>query len=386
MNPGNYRDAEAHEAAVWDAGGPSANHNYSFSGIGEKGQLLVAVHGHDPAERDAADAYELQADQRRRPYCFVRKLRGRAVKPFLWDPTGPQPSLISIEEFASQYAAADFAESSGINCDTSVTLHWSLLGCTSPKETKTAFRSFQKCLDDWLSQRELPPAYFYVHEAGPDGALHTHMQVHVPLDRPYWPNYGPAFREWVQRTWVSNRMKGAVPHAVCVSRHNRHSSYRHWIGFHYQMKGFDWSAIVVTWQNSPARQAMRLGDLIAFPWRNPGLVLGMKRVGCSHALGLAARQVGVPPGHLVKAKSAKERGPSFDPETGEVDFAAMIERHAHRPHQPTWGPFQSMYEAGWRDVRELYDRQFVERVTRLPYDAGTMQPDFGPGLQPMELL
>lgn len=200
VNPENYRDAEAHEAAVWDAGGPSANHNYCFSGIGEKGQLLVAVHGHDPAECDVADAYELQAEQRRRPYCCVRKLQGRAVKPFLWDPMGPQPSLISIEEFASQYAAADFAESSGINCDTSVTLHWSLLDCTSLQETKTAFLSFQKCLDDWLSQRDLPPAYFYVHEAGPDGALHTHMQVHVPLDRPDWPNYGPAFREWVQRT------------------------------------------------------------------------------------------------------------------------------------------------------------------------------------------
>ncbi|WP_147899262.1 hypothetical protein [Methylobacterium sp. WL7] len=386
MNPRNYLDAEAHEAAIWDAGGPSTNHNYSFSGIGERGQLLVAVHGHDPAERDAADAYELQAEQRRRPECFVRKLPGRAVKPFLWDPTGPRPSVITIDEFASQYAAADFAERFGLLCDTSVTLHWGLLGCSNQAEARKLFRSFQKCLDDWLAERDLTPAYFYVHEAGQDGALHTHMQVHVPLDRPDQPNYGPTFREWAQRKWVRNRVDTADPRAVHVGGHNKHSRFRHWIGFHYQMKGYDHEAIVVHSLNRGGRDAIMLGDLIAFPWRNPGVVSGMKRVGWSQALGPVARKVGAPGCRKAKVQPTPEPKLANNTPNDGFDIAAMLQQMPQWFPRPVGDPFQSMYEAGCRDVRDLYDRGFAERVTRLPYDAGAMPVDVGPGLQPMEIL
>lgn len=48
------------------------------------------------------------------------------------------------------------------------------------------------------------------------------------------------------------------------------------------------------------RQAIMLGELIAFPWRNPGLVTGLKRFGCSQSLGPAARKTGVPMGHKMK--------------------------------------------------------------------------------------
>lgn len=366
VNPSDFIDSAGTDAAVRHAGGPSPRLSYSFGGSSYDSQLLAAVYGRDPRERAIADIYELNDAQKRRPHCFVKKLRGRAVKPFLLDPYEPKPSLISVEEFASQYDAAQFAASCGLFCDVSVTIHWGLLGCHDAKAVKPGFRAFQMCLDNWLKNRGLERAYFYAHESGPDAGLHTHLQVHVPADAPDEPSCRKDFREWAQRIWVQNRMKVHVPKAVKVSYGRKACLMRHWIGFHYQMKGYDPEACVVTRQNSEDGQAVMLGDLVAFPWRNPGSVPLLKRVGCSELLGEASRQSGRPGGHDVA--TSQSAGPR---KTISIDIGGMMctASLAHVPAaqwRPEDEPFQSAFNAGWRDVWKLYGEKFAAHVTRLP--------------------
>ena len=359
VNPDDFIDRASHDAAVLHAGGPSPNHKYSFTGDSYESQVLAVAYGSDPDELAEADIKEQNNQQRRRPLCFVKKLPGRAVKPFFVDQIGPKPSFISVEDFASHYAAAEFAAEHNLLCDVSVTIQWGLLGCHDTKTVKAGFRAFQMCLDTWMKGNHIPRAYFYVHEAGADGSLHTHLQVHIPADAEGKPRYRKDFREWAQRTWVWNRLKSHVPKAVVVSGGVKSSLMRHWIGFHYQMKGYDQRACVVRRRNSDDGQATMLSDLIAFNWRNPGIVPLKKRIGHSELLGATSRRSGIPGGQDALKLSAAD-----DQEARTIyigDTKCVLPASEWRPENE---PFQSSFEAGRLDVWKLYGSEFAAYVTR----------------------
>ncbi|MCF4124956.1 MULTISPECIES: hypothetical protein [Methylobacterium] len=359
VNPGDFIDRASHDAAVLHAGGPSPNHAYSFTGNSYESRLLAGVYGRSPEELYEADIKNINSQQERRPSCFVRKLRGRAVKPFYVDLVGPRPSLIGAQEFASHYAAAEFAVENNLLCDVSITIQWGLLGCHDTNAVKAGFRAFQMCLDAWLKDYEIPRAYFYVHEAGADGSLHTHLQVHIPADAEEQPTHRKNFREWAQRTWVQNRLRSYVPKAVAVSRGGKSSLMRHWMGFHYQMKGYDQDACIVRSRNSEDRQAVMLGDLIAFKWRNPGTVPLKKRIGHSELLGETSRRSGSPGGQKalkLAAESDQERRTIYI-----GDLKCILPPSNWNPENE---PFQSSFEAGRFDVWRLYGAEFAAYVTR----------------------
>lgn len=360
VNPDDFIDRASHDAAVLNAGGPSPNHAYSFTGNSYESQMLASVYGRDSVELAEADIKKLDNQQRRRPSCFVRKLPGRAVKPFFVDLIGPKPSVISAEEFVSHYAAAEFAAEHNLLCDVSVTIHWGLLGCHDAETVKAGFRAFQMCLDAWLRDNKIPRAYFYVHEAGADGSLHTHLQVHVPADAEGQPTHRKDFREWAQRTWVKNRVKSYMPKSVVVSRGGKSNLMRHWMGFHYQMKGYDQGACIVRKRNSEDGQAIMLSDLIAFNWRNPGTVPLKKRIGHSELLGETSRRSGSPGGQnslMLSAASDQER------RTIHIgDTQCVLPPAEWRPENE---PFQSSLEGGRCDIWKLYGTEFAAYVTRL---------------------
>jgi hypothetical protein len=121
------------------------------------------------------------------------------------------------------------------------------------------------------------------------------------------------------------------------------------------MKGYDRSAVVQSARNSPDRLEVLLGELIAWPWRDPGPVPLKQRVGASRSLGPDRRAIGVPGGfdYLLK-KRALPPFPDSVP---------------HTPHTIVTNPkpvFRSKYEDGIRDVRLLYPAAFYHRITRLP--------------------
>ena len=101
--------------------------------------------------------------------------------------------------------------------------------------------------------------------------------------------------------------------------------------------------VVQSAPHSPDGLAVYLGDLIAWPWRDPGPVPWRRRCGVSRSLGPDRRAVGVPVG--------------LDYLLGKSEFPVVA-----RPYPA----FRSWYEDGCRDVRQLYPAEFYDKITKLP--------------------
>jgi hypothetical protein len=101
--------------------------------------------------------------------------------------------------------------------------------------------------------------------------------------------------------------------------------------------------VVQSAPHSPDGLAVYLGDLIAWPWRDPGPVPWRRRCGVSRSLGPDRRAVGVPGG--------------LDYLLGKSEFPVVA-----RPYPA----FRSWYEDGCRDVRQLYPAEFYDKITKLP--------------------
>jgi len=117
------------------------------------------------------------------------------------------------------------------------------------------------------------------------------------------------------------------------------------------MKDYDRSAVVQSARNSPDGLEVLLGDLIAWPWRDPGPVALKQRVGASRSLRPDRRAIGVPGG--------------FDYLLGKRTLRLFPDSVPHTIVTKPRPPFRSKYEDGIRDVRLLYPAAFYHRITRL---------------------
>jgi hypothetical protein len=142
------------------------------------------------------------------------------------------------------------------------------------------------------------------------------------------------------------------------------SELGHWIVFSYLVKGFDRTAVLCSARNSPDGRDVRLGDIIAKSYRDPGPVTLTRRISVSNSLGPARRAIGVPTGlddRLPQEPDIDWSGFDFDrttPLTAE-------ERSKPFKWKPVHKPFRSTFEDGIYDVRRLYPLSFYEHVTRL---------------------
>lgn len=331
-----FSDADDHARAFRLGGGPRLRDlDLLATFSGEDGAIMRATYGRSAADFADAIDHELRQEQRSRPHVFVRKLNAsrRRVADRCRDDRGGSPRLISASEFASSHAAAEFAAAFGLTFEVSVTVNWMLCGIpvdAVPDETL----DFTRCARDRLARSQLPTAFMFVHENGPSG-LHTHFLFHIPV------SHRSPFREWATG-WADRRYGRKIPYALRVRSPLQERPQLHWRLFSYLMKGYDRDAVLVSARNTRDGMAIRLGDLIAWPWHDPGPI-PYERIGICHNLGPKQRRSGAP-----------------------REFA-----------QPTT-PFGSRFLEGMRDVRDLYAHDFYELVTGLPaVPAGPAEAEAG---------
>lgn len=295
------------------------------------------------------------------------------TNPFLPSPSPLASRGITESDFAVLYSAAEFAAAFELYFDTTVTLSWRLMGPEVEGNVPCYFGAFTKCLRDWLEVRTLPVAWVYAHECGRRIGLHTHLNLYVPgvppdsrpdLQKIYQPctapDYRGEFRAWA-RGWPERQVGRRTPNAIRVrGPRKKEAPWLHWVTTAYLMKGYDCRAVVQSARNAPDGRTVYLGDLIAWPWRDPGPVPLKRRVGASRSLGPDRRALGVPGGfdYLLEKKTFQ---------VSRDSVPVPIGAHA-RP------PFRSKYEDGIRDVRGLYPAPFYERVTRLVHPASLPEP------------
>lgn len=332
---------------------------YQRENLTEDGAAIMrAVWGRSYAEFSASVAYEEVLEQQRRPHVFVRKLHSRRT----YAPqsgTGPQTMsrTITENEFASVYAAADFAYQHGLWLDTHITLSWSRLGAGGEQCAQKHFLNFTKCVRDWLKHKHLPYFSIYGHEHGSAVGLHTHFLLHLPA--PKSPSvtarrYRSEFRRWAKH-WPERQGIEAAPGAMRITGPATETPWLHWPLIHYLLKGYDQHAVVIGARNAPDGRQVMLGDLIAYPWRDPGPVRMEQRVGSSKNLGPAQRALGVPGGLVTVPKPAR-----FELIPNSGVFCTLPQTTP-----PQYPAFRSAYEDGVRDVRRLYPIDFWQRVTRM---------------------
>jgi hypothetical protein len=274
----------------------------------------------------------------------------------------PKPSkpsrLISVEEWANMYAAAEFAAEHGLWFDTTVTITWGLLGADTDEKAQKMLTAFVNCLRNWLEKRKQHPVWIYSHEVGKTHGLHTHFAMYLQGAIPgcEGETLRKDFRQWV-RKWIKRQVGGNAPNAIRVRGPNKETPRLHWVTFSYLCKGYDPTAMVQSGRNSHDGDPVLLRDLNAAVWRDPGPVALKLRVNCSGTL------------------QAEQRAKGYPYESNWV--------HAVEQTDGTWitvpvprprPPFRSKFEDGFRDARILYPADFYERVTKLPAVNGPKTP------------
>ncbi|MGF3027058.1 hypothetical protein ACQVP2_30105 [Methylobacterium aquaticum] len=323
--------------------------------------------------------------QAQRPDTFVRKWASRR-----WVERSSQSSLllpststfITEKEFAEHYAAAEFAAWHGLYCETAVTFWWGALGASDGPSAQKIFSDFLKHLNDWLHERHLPTAYFFCHESSPRIGVHTHLAVYLSLSSCVRLPVRDEFRRWAME-WPQRNGYGRCPRAIRVTGPAKQTPWLHWHRFHYQVKGYDRLAVVRRARNSPSGTDLMLGDLIAWPWQDPGAVTMMPRLGSAMNLGPARRRVGIPKYCDELRNPPRPKRPVVP---REISLAEQLQEL--RPPKVPRPPFRSRYEDGWRDVRFLYPLDFITRVTNLSYvpEAPQQPPPQDDFMLKMELI
>lgn len=388
MNRASFADAEQWNRYIHEGGLVHENPTqYRPIGAGYYAELIRGYIGDRGYEHDRHLTWRAEREQRQRPHVFVEKWVGGTTKPKPWPvaagalglrnfrpvPPPPDSDLIGEAEFASIYAAAEFAAEFGLWLDTMVTLNWKLLGYAN-NEVQDGHLAFTKCMRDWLSRRGVPVAFVYSHENAAAYGVHTHVAVHVPNR---WTTLPEEFRRWV-RGWARHRMGQRVPGAVRVrgagqdkpgeTTKAKRAPWLHWLRVHYLLKSYDRSTVVQSARHSPGSQPVYLGELIAFPWRPSGPVPTRQRVGASRNLGPARRLIGVPEGFdNLLSKPVTIAQLEYNPFKVLRPVTATNPEVLREPvpPPPIRGPFRSAYEDGARDVRVLYPPDFTRVVHRL---------------------
>ena len=288
--------------------------------------------------------------------------------PFLAIKGGRRPPVshfLSEADVAQMYAAFAFAEAWGLTMDTTVTISWRLLGPEFEADVQKSLNRFLKAMRTWLAGYVGPitAVYVYVHEQGRVVGTHTHLALSLP-QLPWTRRW---FRRWL-RTWVRNVAGGPRPRAVRTDcRANSPQPWQHWRPFHYMAKGFDQTAIVLRSKDLRVAPDRFLGDLLAYPWADPGAPAVGKRFGVSDSIGPGARAFGVPDvGNLHECARSQLANPYVDP--------FRLDARKYHPALREWrpGPFRSKYDMGARDVRKLYPADFLAIM-----DQGWARPPLG---------
>lgn len=307
------------------------------------------VHGHaDPAQ------VALQ-------HIFVTKMRDRRNPPPRFAGSRPPSRDITFSEFTSCYSAARFAADFDVLLDVAVTLDFARLGVQSADRVQDALSRFTRCYSAWCKERLITPAWIGSIEVGADHGHHAHLALHVPgdlggLDQPFRRE----FRRWAKG--YTDRRGGWVPRAVRVHAGRKESLLTHWINFSYLMKGYDRKELISSGRFEPDRRALRLGDLIARNYRDPGPVASSQRISISNSIGPARRAFGVPTGrdHLLP------HGPNWAVFDSERYAPLSLQEELNTKWQvsvPT--PYRSPLEDGVLDVRRLYSPCFYKFVTKI---------------------
>lgn len=325
--------------------------------------------------------------QRHRPHIFVDKLRERTGAQVVLGKRYRPSRNLTVEEFASAYAAAEFAARFGLYLDTHVTLDFGRLGVEEPTEVQSALSGFTRCYAAWCKERSIPPAWIAAVEMGRDYSYHAHVALFVPGDAGAPRSFRREFRSWA-KSYAARRGEH-VPRAIRVRAGKEESLLTHWIIFHYLVKGYDRDAVICSDRNAPDGQKIRLGDLIARWYRDPGPVALNRRISISNSLGPARRAFGAPTG----LEFMLPQGPNWE---GGFDIfgtspLAAEGRTATPLTVPIRTPFRSTFEDGCFDVRRLYPQCFYEFVTKLPLhstepDALTQAPDQSDAYEPAWVL
>jgi len=126
----------------------------------------------------------------------------------------------------------------------------------------------------------------------------------------------------------------------------------------YLLKGYDSQAVVQSAANSPDGKPVMLGDLIPWPYADPGKVRTEQRFKVSHNLGPKQRALGRVREleHQLRIKVPVPINP-FRPR------APTLEEEA-KSYRVELQPFRSKFEDGIRDVRRLYPHGFYRIITR----------------------
>ena len=266
--------------------------------------------------------------------------------------SAPKSKLLTIENFAALYGAAEFSLLNGYPLSSHVVINWTALGVVDEAQLGAAFLTFTKCLRDFLTRRLVPPLWIYAHERGPKTGWHTHMATFLPVET---PALRTGCMEWL-RGWPIRHTGRRVPHAVRLRVPKDHDPKLHWLIFNYLTKGYDPAAIVQSGRHAPDGQNIMLGDLIAWPWRDPGVMNMRKRVGYSQCLGPAAQKAGLP------ARWTGMRTPQVMMKVFPDSFLSSL---------PLAAPaaFRSTFEDGCYDVRKLYGDAFAQWMSGAPSHA-----------------
>lgn len=311
---------------------------------------------------EPTDWFERQQSRRQalEPYKFVLKLTRRRGAGG-WRPT-PDAAHMGVQDFAAVHSAAEFAWYFGMSLDWLVTIDFARLGIDDPGLIRRELNRFLKGYCDWAAERGFPSGWIYAIEMAPDGSgCHAHIAVFVPGADEVDPGgeVRKSFRNWVSG-YTGRNFGRHVPRAVLARGGLKIAAHRHWRVVTYLVKGYDPAAVVQSERDSLDQTPVYLGDLIPWPYSNPGPVPLANRVRVSHSLGPKRRELGVPTGldHLLPHRP--------DWSTFRVD--GRYDLAPGGKYSPAWftmpKPFRSRYEDGHRDVRSLYPAEFYEMVTK----------------------
>lgn len=329
-------------------------------------------------------------DQESRPHLFVRKLRRRPGGLQTITPGNARAHDLTVEEFTSIHAAAEFAARSGMPLDMHTTLDFAKLGVFDPGEVKAALSRFVRCYSAWCSERHLPSGWISCIEMSKSLTYHAHVVLFVPGY--YGLQMGPPkdtlrleFRRWV-RGYAKRNYGVDDPSALRVRGGRTESWMTHWILTTYLMKGFDRKAVLCSARNSPDGMCIQLGDVIPWHYCDPGPVALNRRIGVCENLGRSRRLFGSPKGF----ESNLPRKPDLTQSLFDRPKLTELEEFLRPKTVVLPTPFRSALEDGVRDVRKLYPQDFYEFVTRLSlsqtFDPEEVVCDFDEGADFLEQL
>jgi hypothetical protein len=89
-----------------------------------------------------------------------------------------QTRHITLRQANNLLAACAFAESIGFRLNVSIDIFWLMFG--GFVEEATRFAKCRQRLSKWCARRQFGLTMIWVREVGANGALHTHILMHVP--------------------------------------------------------------------------------------------------------------------------------------------------------------------------------------------------------------